>query len=159
MHGTGNIDNCGVHYLRHSTLVMVGEILNNLIVHRVRRCRTPAEDCHATDTSSKNVGDLNTDNFEPIAFNHLTGHFTEAFVLHRHEWNRSVRILGWLSGSPTGCHGYDHQRRMSIGDRLHNSERYESGHRSTTSTNDRGGRLAEKDAGGIEANGLDAYGG
>ena len=32
-----------------------------------------------TTRPSKNVGDLNIANAEPIAFNHLTGHFTEAF--------------------------------------------------------------------------------
>ena len=37
--------------------------------------------CCTDDSSSRNVGDLNDGNFEPIAFNHLTGHFTEAFVL------------------------------------------------------------------------------
>ena len=34
----------------------------------------------AKDPTTKNVGDLNVDNAEPVAFNHLTGHFTEALV-------------------------------------------------------------------------------
>ena len=32
------------------------------------------------DTTSKNVGDLKVGNAEPVAFNHLTGHFTEALI-------------------------------------------------------------------------------
>ena len=32
------------------------------------------------DATSKNVGDLSIDNAEPISFNHLTGHFTEALT-------------------------------------------------------------------------------
>ena len=32
------------------------------------------------DPTTKNVGDLNVGNAEPVAFNHLTGHFTEALT-------------------------------------------------------------------------------
>ena len=40
---------------------------------------TAADDI-TEDNTSKNVGDLNINNAEPIAFNHLTGHFTEALT-------------------------------------------------------------------------------
>ncbi len=36
--------------------------------------------CDDTDISSKNVGGLTVANAQPIVFNHLTGHFTEALV-------------------------------------------------------------------------------
>ena len=39
------------------------------------------ENCDADDDhTSKNVGDLNVGNAEPIAFNYLSGHYTAAFV-------------------------------------------------------------------------------
>ena len=37
-------------------------------------------DGQQADDTSKNVGDLNVGNANPISFNHLTGHFTEALV-------------------------------------------------------------------------------
>ena len=44
-----------------------------------RTTRPPAEfSGDEADVTSKNVGALTVDNAEPIAFNHLTGHFTEA---------------------------------------------------------------------------------
>ena len=39
-----------------------------------------ADDDQTKDNTSKNVGDLSFENAEPIAFNHLTGNFTEALT-------------------------------------------------------------------------------
>ena len=41
--------------------------------------RTPPPD-DGDDETTKNVGDLNVDNAQPVSFNHLTGHFTEALI-------------------------------------------------------------------------------
>ena len=55
------------------------------------------------DPTTKNVGDLSVDNAEPVAFNHLTGHFTEALVQHRRGWIRPDRILGRYADHPARC--------------------------------------------------------
>ena len=55
------------------------------------------------DTTTKNVGDLDVDNAVPIAFNHLTGHYTEALSETACGWVRPDRLLGWHADSPSGC--------------------------------------------------------
>ena len=66
MHGVDNIDNGGKFRLLGG---------NNLGFTKSNASPTSPE-----DTTSKNVGDLNVNNAIPIAFNHLTGHFTEALT-------------------------------------------------------------------------------
>lgn len=70
MHGISNIDNGGVLSLVGDGLVLTNE--DEII--------TVGDDGIAKDISTKNVGDWGVDNAIPIAFNHLTGHFTEALV-------------------------------------------------------------------------------
>ena len=86
MHATDNIDNCGVISTvgARTTNTALG---NGLALTRngpdgVFDCRAddPATTEAEADVTSKNVGALTVDNAEPIAFNHLTGHFTEALV-------------------------------------------------------------------------------
>ncbi len=66
MHGVDNIDNGGKFRLLGG---------NNLGYTKSNASPTSPD-----DTTSKNVGDLNVGNAIPIAFNHLTGHFTEALT-------------------------------------------------------------------------------
>jgi hypothetical protein len=68
MHGVDNIDNGG-------TLSLVGMGLGLTNKEEVKVVQT---DGASLDESTKNVGDLSVGNAMPIAFNHLTGHFTEA---------------------------------------------------------------------------------
>ena len=82
--GTDNIDNGGV--ITSSVGTAIPEMLdrwvrqsstNNLVLTKFT---APVGDDDADDDTSKNVGELAIDNAEPISFNHLTGHFTEALV-------------------------------------------------------------------------------
>ena len=68
MHGIDNIDNGG-------TLSLVGMGLGLTNKDEVKVVQP---DGVSLDESTKNVGDLSVGNAMPIAFNHLTGHFTEA---------------------------------------------------------------------------------
>ena len=87
MHATDNIDNCGIISTVANRAANTDPALGNgLGLMRngpkgVFDCRAddPATgDSNEADVTSKNVGALSVDNAEPIAFNHLTGHFTEA---------------------------------------------------------------------------------
>ena len=73
MHGIDNIDNGG-------TLSLAGAGL--ALTNKDQRLTASEEEIKdgvaAHDASTKNVGDLEVGNAVPIAFNHLTGHFTEA---------------------------------------------------------------------------------
>ena len=79
MHRTDNIDGCG------STSIFASA--TNYTPHGPKG----RDDCAdgttvrgitliGKDPTTRNVGDLNLENAEPVAFNHLTGHFTEALV-------------------------------------------------------------------------------
>ena len=70
MHGIDNIDNGGI-----LSLVGAGLSLTNK-----DEAKKEQADGSSMDESTKNVGDLTVSNAEPIAFNHLTGHFTEALT-------------------------------------------------------------------------------
>lgn len=63
MDDTGNIDEGGTMYPIDGS--------------NVERSAPPEE---GDDVSTTNVGDLNVDNAQPVSFNHLTGHFTEALI-------------------------------------------------------------------------------
>ena len=73
MHGIDNIDNGG-------TLSLAGTGL--ALTNKDQRLTASEEEIKdgvtAHDASTKNVGDLKVGRRRPIAFNHLTGHFTEA---------------------------------------------------------------------------------
>ncbi len=137
MHGTGNIDNGGI-------LSITG---GGLGLTKFTAMQTPAED----DATTKNVGDLNTDNFEPIAFNHLTGHFTEAFVLPG--MSGADQSASW-GGSPIVRPAVEDTNNATL---IGNDYQTLNGMNPATigAIDNAGGRLAEKDAGGIEANGLE----
>ena len=89
MHGTDNIDNCGVLTVLNPNDAGTAANMNNL-KHTMFGAKG-VNDCRAAsaegvtpevtaDLTSKNVGGLTVDNAQPISFNHLTGHFTEALV-------------------------------------------------------------------------------
>ena len=74
MHATNNIDNCG-------TVASWSNDIANASIGLTRQGDEGADDCKkGTDITTKNVGKLSVDNAEPIAYNHLTGHFTSALV-------------------------------------------------------------------------------
>ena len=70
MHGVDNIDNGG-------TLSLIGTGLG--ITNKAKNL-IDQDDGTSVDESTKNVGGLKVDNAVPIAFNHLTGNFTEALT-------------------------------------------------------------------------------
>lgn len=87
MHGTDNIDNCG---MLQSDVPPADDgatppvanpdyaTNNNL---GLTKAADADDNCDADDDhTSKNVGDLNVGNAEPIAFNFLSGHYTSALV-------------------------------------------------------------------------------
>ena len=114
LHGTNNIDNCGV-------------LTNEDVPGALKRVRTwqqpqlhrdlemmapmiapmertpPMIDARRTDTTSKNVGDLNIDNARAHRLQPPDREFHRGADLHRRGWSRPDRILGGLTGSPTGC--------------------------------------------------------
>ena len=83
MHATDNIDNCGALQIAAPTGAAAADNLG-LTRHPSGDeydCRKAmADSTIPADTTSKNVGDLDRDNAQPISFNHLTGSFTEALT-------------------------------------------------------------------------------
>ena len=139
MDGTGNIDNGGM-----------------LSINGMGLGPDPFEATDempdATDTSTKNVGDLSIANAEPIAFNHLTGHFTEAFA-----------STGMSGADQSASWGGTPIVRPAVMDTTDNATPIATDYTTLNGMNSTGtapetvgGRLAEKDAGGIEANALPA---
>lgn len=89
MHGTDNIDNCGM--LQSDVPPAVVDATAEPVVANsdyatnnnlgLTKAADADDNCDADDDhTSKNVGDLNVDNAEPIAFNYLSGHYTSALV-------------------------------------------------------------------------------
>ena len=149
MHGMNNIDNCGV------LKTMAGDTAtdNNLIYtpsgdDGVNDCAKADGEIMADDTS-KNVGDLNIDNAQPVAFNHLTGHFTEALTSTAE--GGADQTASW-GGTPVV--------RPAV--QTTNDNATLQGDYTTltgvTVADATGGRLAEKDAAGSEADTLDDNG-
>lgn len=78
MHGMDNIDNCGVI---SSDNIGLGYTRNGSDgVFDCRKDDPGTADTNESDQTSKNVGNLGVANAEPIGFDHLTGHFTEALI-------------------------------------------------------------------------------
>ena len=77
----------------------------------------------AKDPTTKNVGDLNVDNAEPVAFNHLTGHFTEALVGSAEGGSDQTASWGGTPVIRPAVHNSDNM--MPLGDYM-DSERCES---------------------------------
>ncbi len=87
MHAVDNIDNCGA--ITTDATRGASPATNTSNVGLSRHPTDKAWDCrkddptttiNEADVTSKNVGALAVGNAEPIAFNHLTGNFTEALV-------------------------------------------------------------------------------
>ena len=132
MDGTGNIDNGGA-------LSIDGMGLNYDKF-------TPGDDQTADDDDTdKNVGGLDFKNAEPIAFNHLTGHFTEA--LADTGSGGTDQSLSW-GGSPVIRPAVQDTRNSA----MVTADYTTLNGMDTDGT--AGGRLAEKDAGGMEGNAL-----
>ena len=176
MHGMDNIDNCGV--ITNDT-TRAGTVNTSNVGYSengpdgVFDCRkddpaTGTDDVavNEADLTSKNVGALTVKNAEPVAFNHLTGHFTEA--LSDTDAGGNDQTMSW-GGTPVvrpavttvnnmAMIGTDYQTLNGI-DSVDNATMafYPGGDPlSATDTTDTveqiavdgTGRLAEKDAGG-----------
>ena len=161
MHAVDNIDNCGL-------ISTVGarsaddELGFGLGLMRngpdgVFDCRAndPATTEAEADVTSKNVGALTRDNAEPIAFNHLTGHFTEA--LEGTDAGGSDQTASW-GGAPVIRPAVtdlintmlmtDYQTLNGIDDAVTDANYYPASGTGAAVINIPGsGRLAEKDGG------------
>jgi hypothetical protein len=136
MHKTGNIDECGQLWAIDPSASGQNPLMytENLVPDK--------DDCDASDISSKNVGGLTIDNAQPIAFNHLTGHFTEALV--------GTDVGG---GDQTASWGGSPIVRPAVLNRVNAGTRVDYttlNGMDRASTDADGGQLAEKDAGGTE---------
>ena len=181
MHGTDNIDNCGNLTVADPNATGADATLNNLThtmfgAKGVNDCREASGEgvtpVVTADATSKNVGDLNVGNAQPISFNHLTGHFTEALVST--DTGGADQTASW-GGTPvvrpavanTANTGLARDVDTEAPDTPTNSD-YQilNGMDETDTTVSataeglNGGRLAEKDAGGAEqaiANVVEGY--
>ena len=140
LHGTDNIDNGGV--LTNSNPDTVGDadeaILSNNLMYT--KFTAPDADPDADDNTSKNVGDLSVGNAQPIGFNHLTGHFTEALV--GTDAGGADQTASW-GGTPVV--------RPAVRNRVNTGAIADYTTLTGMDTTDEtGGQLAEKDAGGTE---------
>ena len=81
MHGMDNIDNCG------ELKTTVGTTGEDNSLEYTKHGTDGANDCSqasdaaGADDTSKNVGDLSIQNYQPVAFNDLIGHHTAAQIL------------------------------------------------------------------------------
>ena len=147
MHKTGNIDECGVLWALApvSTTDTPPVVTQNPLMYT----KNPAEgkaDCDEGDASSKNVGGLMIGNAEPIAFNHLTGHFTEALV--GTDAGGADQTASW-GGTPIVRPAVENQNNVMTNITDYHTLTGTNSDSTATPANE-GGRLAEKDAGGIE---------
>ena len=165
MHAVDNIDNCGVI----TTDANRADAGSNVGLSRngpkgVFDCRAddPATEIEGTegneaDTTTKNVGALSVDNAEPIAFNHLTGHFTEA--LEGTDAGGSDQTASW-GGAPVirpavdtmnnaNMITSDYQTLNGINDDVSDANYFPASGLGAAVEDIRGsGRLAEKNGGG-----------
>ncbi|MDE2927373.1 MAG: hypothetical protein OXT71_13335 [Acidobacteriota bacterium] len=169
MHGTDNIDNCGVLQTTDPTDPAAAANLGYTAlgadgVNDCRKADPDAEPPIMADDTSKNVGDLNVGNAQPVSFNHLTGHFTEALVST--DTGGADQTASW-GGTPiirpavanTANMGLARDIDAEAADAPTNSDYQvltgadENTANTPTDTAEGldGGRLAEKDAGGSES--------
>ena len=169
MHGTDNIDNCGELKLDIGA-DDAARATNNRLAYTalgadgVNDCRkadpdaaTPVE----ADSTSKNVGDLNVGNAQPVSFNHLTGHFTEALVStdtggadQTASWGGTPIVRPAVANTANGAmllDGNNDATNNSDYQILDGTDDVDDATPSATAEGLNGGRLAEKDAGGAEA--------
>ena len=145
MHGTDNIDNCGGGPgggIRLALPDPVTGVDNNL--GYTKQGEDGADDCKDADVTSKNVGKLTVDNAVPVAFNHLTGHFTEALVSTAA--GGADQTASW-GGTPIVRPAVDDTANAMADGVIVD---YLTLNGADGSTGSAGGRLAEKDAGGAE---------
>ncbi len=169
MHGTDNIDNCGVFQIEAPSAPAAAANLGytNFGADGVNDCRKASGEgvtpVVTADETSKNVGDLSVNNAQPVSFNHLTGHFTEALLST--DTGGSDQTASW-GGTPiirpavatTANMGMARDVDTEAADAPTNSDYHilngmDEADRTPTDAADlfNGGRLAEKDAGGAEA--------
>ena len=138
MHGTDNIDNCGA--LKTAADDATSETDYNLSY--TKQGEDGADDCKDADTTSKNVGKLTVDNAVPVAFNHLTGHFTEALV--------STAAGGADQTASWGGTPIVRPAVQNTANAMAEVTDYLTLDGTDADSASAGGRLAEKDAGGTE---------
>ncbi len=173
MHGTDNIDNCGSIVLTDSNDSATTADQKNL-THSMHG-EKGVDDCSdgtgtragtaiPKDPTSKNVGDLSVDNAQPVSFNHLTGHFTEALLStdtggadQTASWGgtpiirpavASTANMGLARDVDTGADAATTNSDYQV---LDGGDEDTTAEPSDTAEGLDGGRLAEKDAGGAES--------
>ena len=147
LHGTNNIDNCGVITIMNGQVLDGGEAADNDSLAYTKNGDNDCADGKTTDIpadmTSKNVGDLSINNAQPVSFNHLTGHFTEALTSTAD--GGADQTASW-GGTPVVRPAVnDLTNAMTLGD-------YTTLTGENTDDDGAGGRLAEKDAAGSEVN-------
>ena len=151
LHGTNNIDNCGV--LKNDVPNDAGD--DNATDpgdYNLTYTKNGDNDCAdgkttgiTADVTSKNVGLLSIDNAEPISFNHLTGHFTEALTSTAD--GGADQTASW-GGTPVVRPAVDNPANTM----LRSDYTTLNGMNPAEDEDGAGGRLAEKDAAGKEIN-------
>ena len=142
--GMDNIDNGGVLTSDIPDTAADADAGETTLTNNLMLTKFEATDDQKDDNTSKNVGDLRIDNAEPIAFNHLSGHFTEALVSIAE--GGSDQTASW-GGTPTirpAVVNTANAMDVAIAD-------YQTLDGANAEAETGGGRLAEKDAGGNEA--------
>ena len=178
LHGTDNIDNCGVLRLANGVEGTGDDAATAAETNSLAYTEhgdDGVDDCSkggdaGVDNTSKNVGNLNVDNAMPISFNHLSGNFTEA--LTSTPGGGADQTASW-GGTPITRPAVDDTANMGLaedvdtGDEaattnsdyqvlngMDETDREPSDNAAAATDGDPsgldGGRLAEKDAGGAE---------
>ena len=153
MHAVDNIDNCG-----NLSIDGMGLGLTRHPTDKAWDCRKDdptTTGVNEADVTTKNVGALSVSNAEPVAFNHLTGHFTEALVGTAEggsdqtaSWGGAPVIRPAVTNAANAAMiGVDYQTLNGI-DNGGTANYYHSSGAATAISVDGTGRLAEKDAGG-----------
>ena len=141
LHAMDNIDECGNLAADASTTA-----LSRHPTDKKYDCLTAAAAAEISgvdaDTTTRNVGDLNIGNAEPVAFNHLTGHFTEALV--GTVAGGTDQTASW-GGTPIIRPGVNNTNNAEMKGDYHTLNGADGADAAAA-----GGRLAEKDAGGTE---------
>ena len=145
MHGTDNIDNCGggvAGGLRHEVPTDPTTLLTDNNLGYTKQGEDGAGDCKDADVTSKNTGPLTVDNAHPIAFNHLTGHSTEALIStaaggadQTASWGGTPIVRPAVQNTANGAARVTDYLTLTGSDTVFGAI---------------GGRLAEMDAGGAE---------
>ena len=157
LHGTNNIDNCGELKIDNTEATDgdTDRATDNSLAYTMHGAKG-VNDCAAANTvtgvtadmTSKNVGDLSIDNAQPISFNHLTGHFTEALTStadggadQTASWGGTPVVRPAVSDTNNAILSGDYNTLNG-----ENTDVEEPGEDGEVA----GGRLAEKDAAGME---------